>query len=127
MKLAILKERQGGESRVAASRSVGLTHLTSIVTDCRPYADGVFVTCANGDVINADIVVLATGNAAPAQPRFVTDDIRAHERFVADPWAPGALGKIGAGTRAAVKDQQIKLGLPANSYPDLALLQKLGG
>jgi peptidoglycan hydrolase-like protein with peptidoglycan-binding domain len=36
-------------------------------------------------------------------------------------------GKIGAGTRAAVKDQQIKLGLPANSYPDLALLQKLGG
>jgi Putative peptidoglycan binding domain len=36
-------------------------------------------------------------------------------------------GKIGAGTRAAVKDQQINLGLPANSYPDLALLQKLGG
>ena len=36
-------------------------------------------------------------------------------------------GKIGAGTRAAVKDQQIKLGLPADSYPNLELLQKLGG
>jgi peptidoglycan hydrolase-like protein with peptidoglycan-binding domain len=36
-------------------------------------------------------------------------------------------GKIGAGTRAAVKDMQIKLGLPADSYPNLELLQKLGG
>jgi lytic murein transglycosylase len=36
-------------------------------------------------------------------------------------------GKIGSGTRAAVKDQQIKLGLPADSYPNMELLQKLGG
>lgn len=34
-------------------------------------------------------------------------------------------GKIGAGTRAAVKDQQIKLGLPADSYPTLELLDRL--
>ena len=34
-------------------------------------------------------------------------------------------GKIGAGTRAAVKDMQIKLGLPADSYPDAALLQAM--
>ena len=36
-------------------------------------------------------------------------------------------GKIGAGTRAAVKDMQIKLGLPADSYPNLELMQQLGG
>jgi lytic murein transglycosylase len=34
-------------------------------------------------------------------------------------------GVIGAATRAAVKDMQIKLGLPADSYPDKALLAKL--
>lgn len=34
-------------------------------------------------------------------------------------------GKIGAGTRAAVKDQQIKLGLPADSYPTTELLDRL--
>ena len=34
-------------------------------------------------------------------------------------------GKIGAGTRAAVKDMQIKLGMPADSYPTLALLQAM--
>ncbi len=36
-------------------------------------------------------------------------------------------GKIGAGTRAAVKAAQIKLGLPADSYPTLDLLDRLRG
>ncbi len=34
-------------------------------------------------------------------------------------------GILGAGTRAAVKAEQIRLGLPADSYPDAALLRKL--
>jgi lytic murein transglycosylase len=36
-------------------------------------------------------------------------------------------GKVGSGTRAAVKKAQIKAGLPADSYPDIALLEHLGG
>ncbi|HUR44221.1 MAG TPA: lytic murein transglycosylase [Aestuariivirga sp.] len=34
-------------------------------------------------------------------------------------------GKVGKGTRAAVKDLQIKLGLPADSYPDAEFLDTL--
>jgi lytic murein transglycosylase len=34
-------------------------------------------------------------------------------------------GKIGAGTRAAVKAEQLKLGLPADSYPNAELLSRL--
>jgi lytic murein transglycosylase len=34
-------------------------------------------------------------------------------------------GKIGKGTRAAVKDMQIKMGLPADSYPSAAFAAKL--
>jgi peptidoglycan hydrolase-like protein with peptidoglycan-binding domain len=34
-------------------------------------------------------------------------------------------GKIGKGTRAAVKDVQLQLGLPADSYPTLELLSQL--
>jgi lytic murein transglycosylase len=34
-------------------------------------------------------------------------------------------GMIGAGTRSAVKAMQIDLGMPADSYPDAALLQRL--
>src|SRR5665213_4569516 len=36
-------------------------------------------------------------------------------------------GKVGSGTRAAIKKAQIKLGLPADSYPTAELLQRLGG
>ena len=36
-------------------------------------------------------------------------------------------GKFGAGTRAAVKKAQIKLGLPADSYPTVELIERLGG
>ncbi len=34
-------------------------------------------------------------------------------------------GKIGKGTRAAVKEQQMQLGLPADSYPTMELLSRL--
>jgi hypothetical protein len=36
-------------------------------------------------------------------------------------------GKVGSGTRAAVKQAQIKLGLPADSYPSAELIARLGG
>ena len=36
-------------------------------------------------------------------------------------------GKFGAGTRAAVKKAQLKLGLPADSYPTAELIERLGG
>ena len=36
-------------------------------------------------------------------------------------------GKLGSGTRAAVKAEQAKLGLPADGYPDAELLGKLRG
>jgi len=36
-------------------------------------------------------------------------------------------GKLGSGTRAAVKAVQVKLGLPADGYPDADLLSRLHG
>jgi lytic murein transglycosylase len=36
-------------------------------------------------------------------------------------------GKLGKATRAAVKDVQIKMGWPADSYPTVEFLEKLGG
>ena len=34
-------------------------------------------------------------------------------------------GKVGTGTRGAVKKAQIKVGLPADSYPTAELIEKL--
>jgi lytic murein transglycosylase len=36
-------------------------------------------------------------------------------------------GKVGSGTRTAIKKAQMKAGLPADSYPTVELLQRLGG
>ena len=36
-------------------------------------------------------------------------------------------GKIGAGTRAAVKAEQLKIGWPADSYPSPEFIAKLTG
>ena len=36
-------------------------------------------------------------------------------------------GKLGRATREAVKQEQIKMGWPADSYPTVQFLQKLGG
>ena len=36
-------------------------------------------------------------------------------------------GKVGSGTRAAVKKAQLKVGLPADSYPTIELLERLHG
>ena len=36
-------------------------------------------------------------------------------------------GKLGAGTRKAVKEMQVKFGLPADSYPTAELLNALRG
>jgi lytic murein transglycosylase len=36
-------------------------------------------------------------------------------------------GKVGSGTRAAVKKAQMKYGLPADSYPTAELIERLGG
>jgi uncharacterized NAD(P)/FAD-binding protein YdhS len=53
---------------------------------------------ANGDGIDADAVVLATGNRPPAPwPR-----IEAGPRYVADPWGPGALTRICDGSPVLV-------------------------
>ena len=65
------------------------------------------------------------GNA-PVQHMSYEQIVALQEKLAALGYDVGKIdGKIGAGTRAAVKDQQIKLGLPADSYPTLELLERL--
>ena len=56
-------------------------------------------------------------------------DIKAVQRLLAERgYDVGKVdGIVGLQTRAAIKDMQIKLGLPADSYPSKELLAKLGG
>lgn len=53
------------------------------------------VTLDTGERIHGDRVVLAGGNAAPADPAGSYPALRESPRYVSDPWAPGALDGIG--------------------------------
>lgn len=57
--------------------------------------EGATVRLADGRAVEADAVVLATGNPAPRTADPADDG--APGRVIGDPWAPGALDRIGSG------------------------------
>ncbi|MDX6742668.1 FAD/NAD(P)-binding protein [Actinocorallia sp. A-T 12471] len=68
-----------------------LSEITGTVTDVSRQGGRWKVALADGKALDADAVVLATGNRAPtAWPWEPEGD----PRYVADPWAPGALDRI---------------------------------
>jgi len=77
----------------------GLTwtqHRTRAV-GVRRHGAGAAVTLANGHDLTADAVVLALGHGA-ATVNWVPAPLARSPRFVADPWAPGALPELPAGS-----------------------------
>ena len=63
---------------------------------------------------------------APVQPLSYEQIVELQNDLTADGYDVGKSdGKIGKGTRAAIKAEQLKLGLPADSYPDEELLSRL--
>ncbi|MEV6986458.1 FAD/NAD(P)-binding protein [Sphaerisporangium sp. NPDC051017] len=71
-----------------------LTQVTGTACSLARPASGrpVHVRLTDGRVIEGDAVVLATGNPSPATPPALVG--HTGERYIADPWAPGALGRI---------------------------------
>jgi uncharacterized NAD(P)/FAD-binding protein YdhS len=54
------------------------------------------VALDDGSTITADRVVLALGQAPPADPPGLDPRLRTHPRYVANPWSPGALTALPA-------------------------------
>jgi lytic murein transglycosylase len=68
---------------------------------------------------------VSKGNA-PVQPLSYEEIVQLQDALTAKGYDVGKSdGKIGAGTRAAVKAEQLKAGLPADSYPTAELLSRL--
>jgi lytic murein transglycosylase len=68
---------------------------------------------------------VSPGNA-DVQPLSYDEIVRLQDALTAKGYDVGKSdGKIGAGTRAAVKAEQLKAGLPADSYPTAELLSRL--
>jgi len=82
---------------------------------------------ARAPVANAMRAKLAGyDKGAGAAPELPALDADAASRLAALGYDVGDIdGKIGKGTRAAVKDLQLKMGLPADSYPDASFFEAL--
>ena len=78
-----------------------LRHLVTRATRVVRSDSAWVITCADGSTTRADVVVLATGNPAPTIPPWA-EGLVGSPRFIADPWAPGALEGIGEETVVAI-------------------------
>ena len=83
--------------QLAAAPGVGWTQHRTRAVDLRRRGEAVTVTLADGQVRPADAVVLALGHGA-ATTNWVPAPLARSPRFVADPWRPGGLPELPAGS-----------------------------
>jgi len=68
-------------------------HLPNRATCVEVDGEGYRITLDSGEIVIADLVVLATGHALPAVPSAFLP-VSDHARFIANPWAKNALSPI---------------------------------
>jgi uncharacterized NAD(P)/FAD-binding protein YdhS len=66
-------------------------HVRTFALEVRQEHDGVRVTCSNGDTIQADSLVVASGNASPAAWSNVSLEAQRSRRFFNSAWDQGAI------------------------------------
>jgi uncharacterized NAD(P)/FAD-binding protein YdhS len=81
----------------AAGERVKVRHEVAEAVGIRQSAEGLRVLLSSGGTVEADKVALCFGHATPALPCPVAPVALAHPKFVADPWAAGALGSFETG------------------------------
>jgi uncharacterized NAD(P)/FAD-binding protein YdhS len=80
-----------------AAPGVAWTQHRTRAVDVSRHGDAVTVTLADGQVLAADAVVLALGHGA-ATSAWVPASLGRSPRFVPDPWRPGGLPELPAGS-----------------------------
>ena len=88
-------------AEAVASSAATLRHVQDEAARVEPHAGGLRVTLSDGEALEADAVVLATGVETPVQPPYLAalgDD----DRVIGDPWVPGALERIEDGETVAI-------------------------
>jgi uncharacterized NAD(P)/FAD-binding protein YdhS len=106
--------------RTAAA--VTLEHRCQRVRHARPVPGGVHLALADGSVLTADAMVLAPGIFAPGTA-WTPTALATSDRFVADPWAPGALERLASvdgdvllvGTGLTMVDVALSLARPGRT------------
>jgi len=76
-----------------AAPQVKYRHLQTWVEAVTKGASGYLLECASGAIIEADILVLATGHPAPWPP-WPLSSLAGHRALIVNPWVPGAIDRI---------------------------------
>ena len=89
-----------GDAQLRAAPQSRLAEMTADVVAIRPGTGGrpVRLVLGDGSCLEADAAILASGNPPPVAPIPVP----ASPRFVADPWAPGALDAVADGSPVVI-------------------------
>ncbi|WP_233607202.1 FAD/NAD(P)-binding protein [Corallococcus sp. AB018] len=116
------------DTAAKAAPGVQLETPRDEVTAVEDTADGVKVTLASGQSLEAKGAVLALGNAMPADLRVPDGGLYASARYHRSPWVPGALEGIGSGesvlligTALTMVDTVLSLGERGHQGPVHAL------
>ena len=89
------------QAQATATPHATLNRLVGDVVALEPGRHQTRVLLADGSAFGADAAVLAIGNLA-AVPVEGCDTVLTHPRYIADPWTPGALDRVGEPGRSVV-------------------------
>ena len=79
----------------AAARAVA-RHIVDQAVHAARLDAGFCLTLGSGKILTADVIVLATGHAAPALPAYLSRLSDPAGRIIRDPWLSGALDRVAA-------------------------------
>ncbi|HVJ41861.1 MAG TPA: FAD/NAD(P)-binding protein [Dongiaceae bacterium] len=84
-----------GLVRAAAQQAPGIQfrHLQTVATGVTPSEGGYRIALKDGQSLEADLIVLATGHPQPAIPSAFAA-VAGHPRFIGNPWSKGALKPV---------------------------------
>jgi len=78
-------------------------HIRTAITRIRASSRlGWALETKEGDLYQADVVVIATSHPPPVPPAILTHRLAGQPKFIPDPWVPGALDKIDASDKVLI-------------------------
>jgi len=102
------------EAARQAATGARLERLVDEIADVEVMGAGLEITLGSGRRLRADRMVLAVGNYTPADPPLADPSFFDSDRYVRDPWVPGAL-------EVAARDQPVLLLGTGLTMLDIAL------
>ncbi|ACB95672.1 FAD/NAD(P)-binding protein [Beijerinckia indica] len=93
----------------ASSPQIAFEHVRQRAEAVAAFEDRYRVRLADGSSLEADLVVLATGHPPPNLPRGL-EVLAGSDRFIADPWRPGAVADVQADDRVLLVGTGLTMG-----------------